>query len=266
MVSNIEASQVEPLIDNPGITNADFSFYNLFKEQIDSKTISSLMEGNPMSVDMTATQYLDMQKKQMMKIGGKIDGIVQWEKEMLKLRTYNLLANGYEKDKDGKYRDVAVEDKMSDGVRGLNIMRFTDTIDVTPEQIFDEENKYLEDNGQLAEITYLNPELMREILEDDDYFLMFEVVPVDKNNDKLTQLMFVNMINQAAQLFGYDSLQVERLKKQYAGLMGRPYDDIFIPEEELQMKRQQMMQAEQAPGGEQPKEIQAPAMSDVMTM
>lgn len=241
ITSNLDPKEVEPLIENPGITSADFSFYELFKQQIDSKTISAVLEGNPIGEDVTLGQYMDMQKKQMMKIGGKIDGLIQWEKEMLRLRVYNILAHGYQKDENGSYKELAIEDKMSNGLNGLNVMRFQDDIEATPDSIFNEENQYEEELGTSVEITYLSPKLMKQMLEDDDYFFVFEVVPVDKNNDKLTQLMFVNMIQQAASLFGYDSLQVGRLKKQYAGLMGKPYEDVFVSDDELQMKQQQSL-------------------------
>lgn len=240
MISNINVDEVKPLIENPGITTSDFSFYQLLKQQIDSKTISSLLEGNaPDTGGMSLGQYMDMQKKQMLRLGGKIDGVINWETQMLRLRTYNLLAHGYEKDEKGMYKDVTVEGNMSNGIRGLNIMKFANPNTKTPIDVFNEQNQYKEQTGQDAEITYLNPELMKAILEDDSYYLCFEVVPVDKNNDKLTQMMFVAMITQAAQLFGMDSLQVDGLKKQYAAIMGKPFDEIFLSSEDMQAKQQQ---------------------------
>ena len=241
MISNINVDEVKPLIDNPGITASDFSFYQLLKQQIDSKTISSLLEGNaPDTGGMTLGQYLDMQKRQMLKIGGKIDGVINWEKQMLRLRVADILAHGYQKDSEGNYRDITMEDNMSNGVMGLNIMKFASPNTKTPLDVFNEQNQYQEQTGQQAEITYLNPDLMREMLEDDSYCFYYEVVPVDKNNDKLTQMMFVSMITQAAQLFGMESLQVDGLKKQYAAIMGKSFDELFLSAQDLQAKQQEM--------------------------
>jgi hypothetical protein len=115
----------------------------------------------------------------------------------------------------------------------------------------------------------LNPTMMREMLDNPDYYFCYEVVPVDKNNDKLAQLMFVNLITQASQLFGMESLQVENLKKQYASIMGKSYDDIFLSPQEVQAKQQQMIQEQQmmAAQGIKP-EVKSPVkpleMSDMM--
>jgi hypothetical protein len=240
ITANIDPKEVPPLIENPGITSADFSFYELFKAQIDAKTISSLIEGNPIGGDMTLGQYMDMQKKQMLKLGGKIDGIIQWEKQMLRLRVANILAHGYDK------KEITTEDTMSDGTKGLSIFKLTEENYGTAEDVFNEEVEYEKENGQFAEITYLNPKLMKEMLEDPDYYFCYEIVPVDKNNDKLAQVMFVSMVTQAMELFGPDSLQVSNLKKQYAQVMGKSFDDIFLSEEELELKQMEQQQAMQA--------------------
>ncbi len=270
MISNIETELVKPLIDNPGITAADFSFYQLFKTQIDSKTISSMLEGNidKNTGSMSLGQYMDMQKKQMLKLGGKIDGIINWEKQMLRLRVMNLLAHGAPiDDETGDYKDISLMDSMADGSKGLNLIKFANPNTKTPVDVFNEQNQYEQENGQPVEITYLNPELMKEILNDRNYYLCYEVIPVDKNNDKLTQMMFVSMITQAAQLFGMESLQVDGLKKQYAAVMGKPYDDLFLSPQDLQMKQQQALLAEQnanTPGAPVKSPVQPPAMKDIM--
>lgn len=268
VVSNIDPKMVQPLIENPGITSSDFSFYQLLKAQMDSKSISSILEGNQdaNTGSMSLGQYMDMQKKQMLKLGGKIDGIIQMEKQMLKLRVMNLLAHGYEQDEEGQYKDVAMQDKLPDGSKGLNIMKFQSPIDLgatddeASESVFNEQNQYQQQNGQPVSISYLDPELMKSIIDDPEYYICYEVVPVDKNNDKLAQMMFVSMITQAAQLFGMDSLQVDGLKKQYAAVMGKSFDDIFLSPEQLQLKQQQMQQDATA-AGQNPNDTKPPMKS-----
>ena len=68
-------------------------------------------------------------------------------------------------------------------------------------------------------------------------------MPVDKNNDKLSQMMFVQMVTQAMNLFGPQSLQVSSLKKRYAQVMGESFDKLFVSEEQLQSNQiqQQML-------------------------
>lgn len=244
-VSNLDPSKMPPLIDNPGITQFDFSFYELFRKQIDSKTVAAILEGNAQANSSGSLgEYMDQQKKAMLKLGGKIDGIIQWEKQMLRLRTMNLLAHGYPKDEGGKYKDITMNDTMSDGSKGINILKFLNPNPKTSMDVFNEQNQYKKQNGVPAEITYLNPEMMKAILEDPSYCIYYEVVPVDKNNDKITQMMFVGMIQQAAGIFGMDSLAVANLKKQYAAVMGKSYDDIFLSDQDLQVKQQQAAQAQ----------------------
>ena len=242
IISNIDPKKLQPLIEDPGITNSDFSFYELFKTHIDSKTISSLLEGQQTSGDMTLGQYMDQQKKAMLKIGSKIDGIINWEKQMLRLRVMNILAHGYEYDEDDKsYKDISLEDTTHDGNTGLNLIKFDEANYRTPEDVHEEELNYESENGTEVAITYINPKLMRQALTDPDYYFFYEVVPVDKNNDKLTQMLFISKITQAANLFGMESLQVGRLKRRYAQVMGESYDDIFKDDKTLQMDQQQSM-------------------------
>ena len=242
IITNIDPKQTPPLIENPGVTQSDFSFYKLFKEHIDDKSISSILEGNGPQGDVTLGQYMDMQKKQFLKLGSKLDGVIQWEKQLLELRVYNLLAHGAQKTEDGGYKDVSMEDSLFDGSKGLNVFKFTENNILSPYQVLNEEKKVTESNGINTEITYLNPKLMREMLDDPDYYFCFEVVPVDKNNDKITQVMFLSMITEAVNKFGMDSLNVANLKRRYAQVFNQNYDDLFLSEDELQMKAQQAQQ------------------------
>lgn len=243
MITNLNPEHIPPLIENPGITASDFSFFQLFKEHLDSKTLSSILEGQATGKDMTLGEYLDQQKKAMLKIGAKIDGIIQWEKQMLRLRVMNLLAHGAQKNEQGSYKDISMEDNMFDGSKGLNVIKFDENNIRSPYQIYDEEQKFQQENGSPVEYTYIDPVLMREMLDDPEYYFCYEITPVDKNNDKITQMMFINMITQAGNIFGADSLQVSRLKKRYAQVMGESYDDLFLSDEEVAMKQQQAEEA-----------------------
>ena len=128
---------------------------------------------------------------------------------------------------------------MFDGSKGMNVINFNSPNTKTSEDIHQEELDYEKEHGTQVAYTYIDPELMKQVLEDDDYYLCYEVVPVDKNNDMFNQLVFTNMITQATNLFGADSLQVDRLKKRFAQVMGEVFDDIFLGAQELEAKRAQ---------------------------
>lgn len=275
-ISDLNPKDIPPLIENPGITNSDFSFYSLIKEQIDTKTVSSLIEGNEGQGAMTLGQYMDMQKKQMLKLGTKIDGIINWERQMLRLRVANLIVHGAEKTgkvidgnkgKKNEYRDVAVEAELSSGGKGLNILRFDDENTRTSEDVFNEQNEYEEKNGVEVDITYLNPKMIKDLQTDPDYKIYYDVVPVDKHNDKLAQIMFVKMITDAANIFGMDSLKVARLKKRYAAKFNEQFDDLFLNERELELKRMEMQQSAMEAEGEAggiPESKEDAGLKDVM--
>lgn len=248
IVANIQAADVEPLIKDPGITVADFSFYKIFQEQISAKTVNQFFESGKPEDTQTKTlgEYMDQQKKHMMKLGGLLDGLTNWEKQMMRLRVANLLAHGAQVDHaTGAYKNITVHDSMSDGTKGLNIMKFQSPIEKTSEDVFNEQREYQKQNGVQAEISYLDPEQMKDMLDDESYCFYYEVIPVDKNNDKLAQIVFVSMIQTAAATFGPDSLNVENLKKQFAMKFGVAYDDLFLSAQDIQMK-QQMAAAEAA--------------------
>lgn len=254
ITNNMRAEDLPDLMTNPGVTNSDFSMFQLVKEGIDSKSIGALLEGQNVPGDMTLGQYMDMQKKQMLKMGRYFDAVINWEKQMLHLRTMNLLANGtkpFEQTvQDGliknKYQDIATTDSFEDGQKGTRIIKFSENNILSPYEVMDEELKLREQTGQEIRYAYLDPNLARQMITDPDYCFYYEVVPVDKNNDKLTQMMFVAMVTQAINLFGIDSIQVSELKKRYASVMGEDFDKLFKSEEDMAQLQQEREMAQLA--------------------
>ncbi len=238
MTANVHPDDFPALMETPGPTTADFSIFNLLREQIDSKSVSSILEGEGQGGSGTLGEYLDKQKKQMLKMGRYFDAVINWEKQMLHLRTMNLLANGtkpksqYWDPESGtvkkQYKDVAVSDKFDSGQTGTNVLKFTTDNVRSPYDVQDEENRIADQTGREVRLTYIDPEQARAMLTDPEYCFYYEVVPVDKNNDKLSQAMFVAMITQAMQIFGPQSMNVDALKKRYAAVFGEDFDDMFL--------------------------------------
>ena len=254
MTANVMPEDFPALMETPGPTAADFQIFNLLKEQIDSKSVGALLEGDGGS-SQTLGEYMDKQKKQMLKLGRYFDAVINWEKQMIHLITMSLLANGtkpkaqYFDPKEGKvkreYKDVAMNDTFPSGQQGTNILKFQEDNIVSPYQVRDEQNAILDETGKEVKLTYIDPVLAQEMLTDPSYCFYYEVIPVDKNNDKLAQAMFVAMIQQAQAIFGPDSLNVADLKKRYAAKFGEDFNTLFIDEATLQMQRQQQAQAAQ---------------------
>ena len=267
LVSNIDPADIPPLIENPGIQQFDFSFFQLFKQHIDDKTINEILQGQAPAGDVTAVQYMEMQKQAMMKLGSKLDGLVNWEEQMLRLRVANILTHLEElatpDDKGGK--SMTVSNASAGGSKGTHIVRLQKGIKKSSHDVLQEEKEYKKQTGIESSITYLDPDLLKEIVNDTTYYIKYEVIPVDKNNDKLAQAAFVEKIENAAQLFGMESLQVADLKRRYAEVMGETYDEFFLSPDQLkqaqaqaQQEQQQAMQAGQMKPGQMPANGQQP--------
>lgn len=255
MTPNVKAEDLSDLNPNKGINPADFSFVKLIKEAIDAKSISTLLEGNQGQQDLTLGQYMDMQKKQMLKLGGLFDAFINLEKQMLHLRTMNIISN-WTKPIDTKmdairgqltdiYRTITVEDTFDNGQKGLRVIQFTpDNYQGirSSEDVHQQEIKYAQSQGQEIRYTYINPDMLKAL----KFSFYYEIVPVDKNNDKMTQAMFVAMITQAINLFGMESMNVDYLKKRYAYVMGEDFDSIFLSPQMQQLNQQKADLAAQA--------------------
>jgi hypothetical protein len=236
---NLRKEDISILTDNIGLQNSDFNYMQLIKEQIDNKSITSLLEnGAPQDGTMTLGQYLDMQKRQLIKLGSIFDGVINWEKQIAHLILMDLLYNA-----PLESSNVPIKDTFENGSSGLRVLRFNTNNTGTPADLHDEELQYQKETGQDVRFTDMDPLQLRAMVNNPDYYFYWEIVPVDKNNDKVTQAFFISMITQAANLFGMDSMKVQNLKQRYAQVMGEQFDDLFLDDQELQMK-QEAMQAQ----------------------
>jgi hypothetical protein len=242
---NVRKQDIEVLTENQGMNQSTFNFINMIKEQIDNKSVTSLLEnGQPQGV-MTLGQYMDLQKRQLIKLGGIFDGFINFEKQVAHLILMDLLANCA---KEGS--KIPMKGTFEDGSEGLRVLRFKKGISATPEDsdaLHEEEDKVKDLTGQDVRYSDVDPELLASIPGNPDYYIYYEVIPVDKNNDKVTQAFFIQQITQAQQLFGPQSLNVQKLKQQYAHVMGVPFDDMFLSQQDMQVAAQQQ-QMQGAPG------------------
>lgn len=238
MSEGFQADKIQKLIEDPGIKPADFSLLQLIKEIINDKSINPVLEGQAGGSN-TLGEYMDKTRKAMLKIGYVFDAVVNWEKQKALLRFYNLIAYGVRKKPNGGYEDLSLSD-ADDGETTWNV-QFKDENYATDDEMFQADID-AEKEGRNVQNAVISPKLLREILESDEYTVSADIVPVDKNNDTITQMKLVQKITQAMQLFGPESLAVERLKKRYARVMGEKFEDFFKTPEEVELE---MMKAQQ---------------------
>ncbi len=238
MSENFNADKIQPLIKEPGIKSADFSFLQLIKEIINDKSINPILEGQAGDSN-TLGEYMDKTRKAMLKIGYVFDAVTNWEKQKSLLRFYNLLAYGIRKKDNGSYEDLSLSD-ADDAETTWNV-KFQD-YNFLPEEATSDMDVAAQKEGRNVKHAIISPLILREILKNPDYSVSVDIVPVDKNNDTITQMKLVQKITQAMQLFGPESLAVDRLKKRYARVMGEKFEDFFKTPEEVELE---MMQAQQ---------------------
>ena len=239
IINDVSPETLFPIVPTTGVTNAEFQFMGLIRELVNENTVNSVFSGNGTQGDQTATEIVELQKQQMMKMGYAIDSVMNLEKDMSYLRLFNILQNygtpldqKVSKDKtalNNVYRSVSVNGAVEDGTEGLKIYRFEDAWPDFFEQLKEEEILTEQNGGKPVRITYITPqmvELMRK-----KWFI--EVNPSEKKSDRLSQLVFMEMIGQTAQLFGPQSLNVAKLKKKFAQKFGVQYDDLFLDQEML---------------------------------
>jgi len=254
---DLKPDQLFPLIKNAAIGGqGEFQIYNLIKQGIEDKSINKSFEGGSQTGDPTATQLQQEKQQQMLKLGLSIDGVVNLERQMWWKRIYTV-STEYTKPIDTKvdkvqnalvniYRSITVDTNLNDGTRGKKVIEFkTDNLPTEREQK-NEEVAMGKQYGTKVQKVYMNP-IALSIFRGSFYM---QIVPTDKNNDKLAQMLFVNNVRESLELFGYESHNLDYIKQRYANVINedpnRWYNSASITD---MLKKQIMPNGEPAKGG-----------------
>lgn len=208
---------------NSGLNTADFSMFQLIKDQIDSKSINSTFSGERPQGQATAFQLNQEKQQQLLKLGLNFDAIKSLEKELCWARIGNLIMH-YSKPIDSKanvedqtiediYTQFSMESTLPDGKKGIKIFKFTD-------KPFPEIKDQMKDEEELSEyyqkptnIIYFNgPEFIKLL----KYRWVINITPTQDTNDMIEREVFVNSIETAQRIFGPESLNYEYLKERFA--------------------------------------------------
>jgi len=242
---DMKEGDIFDLIKNAGLNSSDFSFYQLIKEAIDDKSVNPSFSGEGRAgADPTATQVLQEKEQQLLKLGSLIDGIINFERRLTWLRIYNILENwttevdfSINPTREGikaGFRRFSVDTILPDGKKGIKEFRIQTGEIPTLEEQQKEEKKLTEKNGVETRIVFLNPALLRKL----KYIWIILIIPTPKSNDKLSQILFIENLRQAIELFGPESLNSEYLKQRYAILINEDYNKMFKKIDPLQLLQQ----------------------------
>lgn len=228
------------LYDKFGLTQADFSFYQLIKQAIDDKSVNETYEGNSNDTNTLGQAQQDKQQ-QMLKLGLAIDGFVNLERRMTWLRIYNILENYTKKydpllgtvqeGLDGQYRKFTVATTLENGQKGVKQFNFT--TDAYPEMKdhVAQEKELTKQHGQDVRIVYMNPEILRAMR----YTWFIIINPTPSSNDLLSQLLFVQNLQTAQELFGPEAINQDYAKQRYSILINEDYSKLFNKPSVMQM-------------------------------
>jgi hypothetical protein len=236
------------ILQNPGLNAADFSFHQLIKQGIDEKSVNTSYEGTDPKGDPTATQIVQEKEQQMLKFGQSIDGIVALERRLSWLRIYNILTHWtkkYDADMDtvqeavyGKYRSFSVDTSLENGQKGMKMYRFTTDEYPSKREVLKEEKQLTEKYQKQVRIVYLQPDMLRKM----KYTWFILVNPTPKNNDVLSQVLFVQNMRQGFEMFGPEAFNLEYVKQRWSVLINEDFSKLFRKVDAVQ-QMQQMMQA-----------------------
>lgn len=269
VINDIREGDLFPVLPNyQGAQPADFSFFEIMKKELDKNSVERSWQGmdntsgaGPQPGDDTATKDMNDLKAQSLKIASLFDGIISGNKQLYWLRTFNIQRN-WTKPIDvridsarkvlvNKYRSVSLSTEVQGGQKATKkIMFTTDMPDLKKGRkyatlddsfaIEKEELDYKKAEGKDMRFVRLHPQLYATA----KMSWYYTCIPVPNGSDPLSYMMFAKQINDAAMMFGPESLNVKRLKHKFAALTGQDYDTWFIAEAELEAKQQQAANAE----------------------
>lgn len=231
--------------DTAAAGNSIFSFYKMFKDSIAEKTVSDNFSGEQ-GGEQTATETIELKQQQMMKLGLGLDGVVNFERQLMWNRIQNLCVHWTDKDDKSVssttsgitegYKDFSVHTEVDNGAKGVKMFRLRtkgENIPAVADQEH-EEDQLSKKYNKPVRIVYINPDMLRSLR----YRWFIVVTPSPASNDKLTQLMFIQNVGEALQTFGPDALNMEYIKQRWAVVIGENYEKFF-----KKMSIQDMIQA-----------------------
>lgn len=254
IINDVRDGDLFPILPNyRGADQSDYSFYELTKKELDKNSVERSFQGiNNSPAEKTASQDMNEMKAASLKIAATLDGLVSGRKQSFYLRQYTIIDKwtrpiSQEVDVLRKaivdtYRTVSVPTQIDGGQKAVKKVIFTkDTAGKTSEDIHQMEiDAETKGEGQVR-IALLHPELLRTMKL--NWFYM--CVPVPNGSDPLSYMMFAKQIVDAQSFFGPQSLNVKKLKHQFAQKTGNDFDTWFVSEQELQQMQEQQAQAQQ---------------------
>lgn len=240
VINGIDPTKIGTIIDAKGVTQSEFAFFEMMKRLVDEKTVSPAFGGDATRRSQTATEVNELKKQQMMKLGQTIAGVINLERQLAWLRIYNIIQN-WTKQIDTKVDEVRgrLEDvyqtfeieSTDDGKNTRKVIEFSpEGANLDTYQVQAEEDMMGVDKPYEVRKTYINPDVLRSV----KYTWYVTINPTEKNSGELQRVLFTQNIQDAANIFGVETLNMEYLKERFAELAKEDYDKFFLQQTEQQ--------------------------------
>jgi len=255
ITNNMREGDLFPILPaSTGLNNADFSMYQLIKQQIDDKTINATFSGESPDKQATLGQLQQEKQQQLIKLGINFDAVKNLERTMVWSRIGNVIMNyakptGDRVSPDGKkleniYRTFSVETTLSNGQAGIKQFEFTDKPFPSIRDQQKEEKDMKEYYGKPVEKVYFNGPQFMTLLK---YRWVVNIVPTQENSDNIERQEFVQNVREAKEIFGPEAVNDEYAKEKFAIKIGEDPTKFFVPQEQLDQAR--MMAGQVDSGG-----------------
>jgi len=236
---DLDADRLKPIGDNPGVTQAEFNAMQFIQSIVDSKSVSPLMSGQSQQGNQTAREVLEQKKQSMINIGLSILGVTSLERQLAKLRLYNILKNWTEPiDKDTKgdvFRSFTIETSFEDGSEGTRQVIMTEEM---PDevQVYAEEQLEKMVKGKNVRKNYINPKLLRSF----DFKWHIEINPTPKESNELRTAQFEESIQKIFQMFVPLGIMpnMDYVKTRWASNLHEDPDRLWAQQQMPQMPQQ----------------------------
>lgn len=220
---NLDVTKINPIITPTGVTAAELGFMEYMRGIIDLKSVSAIFTGTQGNRKLTATQVNQMKQAEIMKLGLTVWGVVQLEHQMAALRIQAIIEHWTKaqdtrvndaKDKlENVYKSFTLESDLENGQKGRKIISFDpNAATKTPEQVMMEEELLTAKDQIPTRKIYVDPDALRSL----DLYWKILITPTENNAGDLQRVLFVQNIEDAARLFGPQSLNMEYLKERFA--------------------------------------------------
>lgn len=245
VVSDVRDGDLFPILPNfQGPTQADFSMYEMVKKELDKNSVQRSFQGiDPTVTEQTATQNMNEMKAQSLSVAALFDGLEFGYRQLFWLRQANIAKN-WTKPVDihidvenqaieNVYRTISVDSTTKEGQKVNKKIIFTTKTPVNPggkstledsTQLHQIEHDMMKNGMGETRITMLHPELYSTMKA--SWF--WKAVPIPNDADPLSYVLFAKQINDAILMFGVQSLNVKKLKHEFAKKTGQDFDTWFI--------------------------------------